>query len=165
LGTNPNLAVSAEPERGTYFQRLHRPYGNDNVTWFPDAEQPLARTQMRQMQELIRANQLDEATKLWEECKQWGVFPLELHAAKAEIARRRGDEAGRTAAIIDGLADHPHDNAMAYLYEEWIVEQGPSVDLASAWQRAADVAPGNPIVANRLDLALQQAAHQPPLGS
>ena len=165
LGTNPNLAVSAEPERGTYFQRLHRPYGNDNVTWFPDAEQPLARTQMRQMQELIRANQLDEATKLWEECKQWGVFPLELHAAKAEIARRRGDEAGRTAAIIVGLAENPHDNAMAYLYEEWIVEQGPSVNLASAWQRAADVAPGNPIVANRLDLALQQAAHQPQLGS
>lgn len=149
IGTNVNFALSDGKAWLSYFKRLLLSSNSYRREWLADAA-PLVREHLQKAHAAIRNGKLDEAQRLLEETSSWGMFSMERHAALAQICKLRGDAAGRERLLLEGLKENPLDSAMAYEYEELLTEQGAQVDLLAAWQRAAELAPENPIVLRRL---------------
>jgi hypothetical protein len=156
LGTNPNFAATESAFWSRYFQRVRLPLGAWDRRWTA-APLPMARAHLHDAQRLIREGKLDEAQAMLDAEAAWPMFRLERQAAKAEILRLRGDDAGRERAILDGLAAFPLDTAMAYAYDVYLMEKGDERARLAAWQRAAAMAPENSIVRSRLKLETEKA--------
>jgi len=149
LGTNVNYAVTDDFAWPHAFKMMSlAQYGM--ARWWMQSPAPKARAIMREARVLIDAGKLDEAEAIFQETASWGIFAMERYTSLAQIQQLRGDESGRERLLLEGLKENPLDTAMAYEYEELLTEQGAQVDLLAAWQRAAELAPENPIVLRRL---------------